>query len=141
MSAEAGPTITGPTAEQAYARVLRRGGRLGVVAMAVTFALYVSGIVPPLVPIDQLPRYWGLSAADYVRAAKLPQGWGWMPLVGRGDVLNFIGVVLLAALTIVAYVRIVPILFRRRDLPYLFIVVAEIAVLALAASGILTGAR
>ena len=106
-----------------------------------TFTLYVSGLVPPVIPIHELPRYWGLSAADYVRAAKLPQGWGWVSLVGRGDFLNFIGVVLLAALTIVAYVRIVPILLGRRDLPYLFIVVAEIAVLALAAIGILTGAR
>lgn len=140
MTADTGPAaVPGPAVEQAvYARVLRRGVRIGLIGLSVTFALYVSGVVRPVIPISELPRYWSLSAGEYVQIARLPQGWGWVPLVGRGDFLNFLGVALLAGLTIIGYLRILPILFRRRDVVYLFIAAAEIAVLALAASGVLT---
>ena len=120
-----------------YATVVRRGVRIGMAVLACTFLLYVSGLVSPVVPIRDLPRYWELRAPEYVERANLPQAWGWLTLVHRGDVLNLVGVVTLAGLSIAALVRILPILFRRRDLAYLFIVAAEIVVLVLAASGIL----
>lgn len=131
-----------PASEQAaYARVLRRGVRVSLVVLAGSFLLYVTGALRPVIPISELPRYWGMSAEAYVRVSGMPRGWRWVALVGRGDVLNFAGVALLAGLTIVAYARIVPILVRRRDVVYLFIALAEIAVLALAASGVLAVAR
>ena len=140
MTAETGTRVVPrPAMEHAvYAGVLRCGVRVGLIGLSVTFALYVGGILRPVIPISELPRYWSLSAREYLQIARLPQGWGWVALVGRGDFLNFLGVALLAGLTILGYVRILPILFRRRDVVYLFIAAAEIAVLVLAASGVLT---
>ena len=120
-----------------YATVLRRGVRVGMAVLACTFFLYVTGIVSPVVAIRDLPRYWELRAPEYLERASLPHAWGWVTLVHRGDVLNLVGVVTLAGHSIGALVGILPILFRRRDLAYLFIVVVEIMVLVLAASGIL----
>ena len=139
MAVSIGDPVGVPEAEHhVYATVLRRGVWIGMSVLACTFLLYVAGVVSPVVPIQDLPQYWGLRAHEYLRRADLPQGWGWVLLASRGDVLNFVGVAVLAGLTIVAYLRILPILARRRDLAYVFIVVAEIAILLLAASGIFT---
>ena len=54
-----------------------------------------------------------------------------------GDYLNFVGIAMLAGLTIVCYIAIMPALKRKKDMPYLIIAILEVAVLVLAASGIL----
>jgi hypothetical protein len=129
-------------AEQvAYARVLRWGVRLALIALAVTFALYLAGVLRPIVPTNELPGYWGLSAERYAEATGQPLGWGWIAMIGRGDVLPLTGVTLLVGLTIVAYARALPILLRRRDRTYLVIALAEIALLVLAATGVFTAGR
>jgi hypothetical protein len=127
------------TEERIYAGVLRIAARVSVAVLILTFTVYVGGIVGPLVPIEDLPWYWTLSAPEYLAAAKLDNGWGWVRRIHFGDVLNFVGVALLAAATIVCYLRLLPILIRKRDTTYIFIVVAEILILLLAASGVLTG--
>jgi hypothetical protein len=64
-------------------------------------------------------------------------GWTWLGRLGKADFLNFIGVVFLAGVTIVCYGRIIPILFRKKDTVYGVIAALEVAVLVLAASGLL----
>jgi hypothetical protein len=58
-------------------------------------------------------------------------------LIGKGDYLNYVGITILAGLTIICYLVILPILLRKKDMPYLVIAIIEVAVLLLAASGIL----
>ncbi len=53
-----------------------------------------------------------------------------------GDYLNFVGIALLAAVTIVCYIGILPNLFRKKDWIYATIAVLEVLILVLAASGI-----
>ena len=66
-------------------------------------------------------------------------GWGWVAVLNMGDYLNFIGIALLALVTIVCYLGILPTLFRNKDWVYGTIAILEILVLSLAASGIVTG--
>lgn len=120
-----------------FAELLSRGTWISVAVLLLTFLLYIGGLAKPLIPIDQLPRYWGMPAAEYLRQANLPRGWGWVRLVAFGDFLNFIGIAMLAGMTIVCYLAVLPIFLRRQDTPYILIVVAEIAILLLAASGLL----
>lgn len=103
----------------------------------ITFLLYIGGLARPLIPIDHLPRYWNMQAAGYLRQAGLPSGWGWVRLITFGDFLNFIGIATLAGMTIVCYVVVLPVFLRKRDIPYVLIVLAEIVILLLAASGLL----
>jgi len=127
-----------------YANILAKGMYLGLGILLVTFALYLGGILEPGVPIDDLPRLWTLSAHDYLETVNheflhredLVTGWRWMGLLGMGDYLNFIGIALLAAVTIVCYLGILPGLIRRRDVIYATIAALEVVVLILAASGI-----
>ncbi|MBI5663556.1 MAG: hypothetical protein HZC49_00495 [Nitrospirae bacterium] len=121
----------------AYANILNIGMWFGLAVLTFTFIIYVSGIFQSFVPIEELPNYWGMKAKDYIHVLNAPTGWGWVAMAGKGDYMNFVGIAMLAGLTIVCYLAILPILLRKKDTPYVIIAILEVAVLALAASGIL----
>lgn len=134
--------LPAPPREQiVFAAILRAGTALSMLALVVAFLLYVGGLLPPVVPIAELPRVWGLSAARYLAATQLPRGWGWLRLLGHSDILNFLGIVMLSGLTIVCYAAVLPAFLRKGDRVYGAIVVLELAVLLLAASGLVPAGR
>lgn len=126
---------------RAYITLLRIGTRVSLAALVLTFLLYVSGLAAPAIPIEHLPRYWGLRASEYLRRASLPAGWGWTRLVSFGDFLNYVGIVMLSSLTIFCYLAMVPAFLRKKDTLYVLILLAEIAILLLAATGLLTASH
>ncbi|OGW58156.1 MAG: hypothetical protein A2Z09_01285 [Nitrospirae bacterium RBG_16_43_8] len=129
----------------AYAGVLNIGMWIGLALLVVTFIVYISGALPSYVPIEKLSEipkgsnvpYWGMRAHELNEAFNIPIGWGWTSLVGKGDYLNFVGIAMLGGLSILCYLVILPILIRKKDTPYVVIAMLEVAVLLLAASGIL----
>jgi hypothetical protein len=123
--------------QMAYAGVLNGGMWLGLAILVITFIIYISGILPSFVPIDDLPKYWTMRVHDYNVALNAPTGWHWTALVGKGDYLNFIGIAMLSGLTILCYMVILPILFKKKDTAYVVLAIVEILVLSLAASGLL----
>ena len=120
-----------------YANILNVGMWAGLALLVVTFFIYISGVLPSLVPIEDLSKYWHLTASEFHTKLGTPIGWGWLDHVGKGDYLNFVGIAILAGLTIVCYIAIMPALKRKKDMAYLVIAVLEVVVLTLAASGIL----
>ena len=131
-----------PTPEQVlYARVLEIGSYVGLLCLLVTFALYVTGLIPPYIPVDDLPEYWCMSVGDeegeYLHEAEIPDGWGWVGMLRYGDFLNFIGVAILAGVTVVCYLSIVPSLLRNKDGVYALLALLEAVVLIVAASGVI----
>jgi hypothetical protein len=126
------------TEEQvAYAKLLDIGMKSGLLAVIITFIIYITGVLSPHVPVNDLPKYWSMPVKEYLEATHIHPGWSWLGMVGKGDFLNFIGIAFLAGVTILCYIRIIPILFRKKDQVYGIIAVIEVLVLALAASGIL----
>jgi hypothetical protein len=123
--------------EKAYARWLAVGGRIGFVALVISFFIYLFGIIPPGIPPTELPRYWSLPVADYLAATHAPTGWNWVWRLPQGDVLNFVGVAILGATSIACYFRLIVDYVREKDWLYVAICVAQIGVLLLAASGVL----
>ncbi len=121
----------------AYAGVLDRGMKIGLLTVTASFLVYVSGALTPRLPVGDLPRYWSLPVKQYLAATGVHPGWGWLRLVYRGDFLNLVGIALLAGVTILCYAAIIPSLVRRRERIYAVLAVVEVAVLALAASGLL----
>lgn len=127
----------GPSVEhRVLAVVLQVGTGVSIVLLVLGFLGYVGGVLPARVPIEHLPRYWSMRAAEYLRLAELPRGWGWTRLVAYGDFANYVGIASLGGLTIVGYLAVLPILLRRRDTAYSIIVLVQLAVLLLAASGL-----
>lgn len=138
MTKQTNVCVTSPE-QMRYAVILERGAYLGIVIMIITYALYVLGVMTPHVPIDTVINSWHLGVHDYLAATDSPTGWGWLALIGTGDFINFIGLALLAVMTIICYATLIMPYYRCRDFIYLAIVIAEITVLTLAASGIVGG--
>ncbi len=121
----------------AYAKVLNGGMWSGLALLIITFFIYISEMLPTHVPISDLPKYWTMRVHDFNVALNAPTGWHWAAFAGKGDYLNFVPIAILAGLTILCYLVILPILARKKDTPYVVIAIAEVLVLALAASGLL----
>jgi len=148
-----------------YADILEKSMYIGLGLMLLTFLVYLTGIMKPAVPLDQISNYWkmpvsakdGHGAAqpakeepppkpgylqsinkDFLHLEKPPTGWAWLNLLGYSDFLNFLPVAMLAGVTILCYAAIIPGLFRRKDKAYAIMAIAEVAILVLAASNLLT---
>jgi hypothetical protein len=120
-----------------YAKVLSTGVKIGFVLLVVSFFLYMTGILKPLVPVDQLPKYWGLSADEFVKTTGTPTGWGWLKMIVKGDMLNYFGIVVLASISIFSTFAVLPIFSRNGEKAHLVISIALILVLLISASNIL----
>jgi len=129
-----------PAEQRIYARWLAACAWFSLVLLAATFFVYVAGIVAPAVPVADLPRYWSLSAAQYAAATGAPTGgWHWIRLVDRSDIMNLVGIACIAMVTPVCFLRLLLEFVARREHAYAAIAALELAVLVVAASGILAG--
>jgi hypothetical protein len=122
-----------------YADVLDKGTKIGFVILMVTFSAYIFEILTPHVPIKDLPKYWGLPAHEYTKVLNISTGWSWVRMLGKGDFINFVGIAILASITIICFLAIIPVLFRKKDSVFLVFSLLEISVLLVALSGILRG--
>jgi len=122
--------------QRLYAGWLDLGTRIGFVALVASFVVYVTGLVPPGIAHADLPRYWSLPVTEYLAATGAPSGWGWIARLGESDLLNFVGVAMLGMVTILCYARILAVFVRARERALAAICIAEIVVLAIAASGL-----
>ena len=118
-----------------YARVLDWGVGIGLVTLLAAFAAAVFGWLPPVVALHRLPELWGRPAAQYLAAAGLPSGWGWVAQIGHGDVAGLAGIVVLAGTSIVALLALLPGAIARGERLFAALCLAEVAVLAFAAVG------
>lgn len=126
-----------PEEQIVYAEILYYGGFAGIILMAITLAIYVSQLLPTYVPLSEMPELWKHNTHRYVEETGMPTGWGWVKYLTYSDIMNFVPLALLAFITVVCYIAIIPPLLKKRDFLYLTIAVVEIIVLLLAASGIL----
>jgi hypothetical protein len=125
-------------AEQlAYADALQIGLSVGWYFLLATFLLYVLGITSPKVPLAELTSHWSLSSDEYARLVGISNGWGWVELAMHGDYMNFVGIAFLASVTVICYLRLLPISLRSKDYLFSGILLSETLVLLLAASGFL----
>ncbi len=120
-----------------YANILNKGMMVGLLGLIVTFILYGSGILEPVIPLEQVQNYWVMPVSDYLAQTGIHAGWAWLGLLGKGDMLNFLPIAFLSLLTIICYAAILPGLIRKKDTAYVVLCIVEILVLVVAASGLL----
>jgi hypothetical protein len=130
-----------PTEQLRYAELLQWGGWAGLALLVATFVVYVAGLLPRLIAVDELPQMWRLPADELLRATGQSPGWAWVRLLDHGDVLNVLGIALLAGCSVVPLLAIVPTYLRRGDRIFAVLCVLEVAVLAMAASGLISAGR
>ncbi len=120
-----------------YANILAKGMLIGLIILFITFSIYAFGIMKPYIPLDQVSSLWTTKVDDYLHNANIKPGWAWLGMLKYGDFLNFIGIAILAGVTIICYIAIIPTLLRSKDTIFVIIAILEVIVLSVAASGIL----
>jgi hypothetical protein len=125
-----------PIEQAVTARWIEIGVRFGFVVLAVTFALYVLGIVEPLVSPRELVRLWQLPVDRYVAATGAPTGSGWVRFLIKGDYLNLLGVAVFALVALACYARMVPIFLRQGRRTQALFAALQVLVLLAAAVGV-----
>lgn len=120
-----------------YANILEKGMFVGLVILLITFAVYALGILKPYIPRSEISHYWVVSVHEYLEEAHVPVGWGWLEMLSYSDFLNFTGIALLAGVTVVCFLSIIPILLKEDDKLYAVLAFLEVVILSLAASGLL----
>lgn len=131
--------VTQPPEQIIYARWLEWGTRIGLVVLVLSFAAYMGGIGEPLIPVEQLPDLWTLPVDRFLQASGMPSGWGWLGLLARSDIATLSGIVILASCSLPAVLALVPLYWRRGDRRLAWLCLTVVAVLLLAASGLLAG--
>ena len=124
--------------QERYARWVDALTRVAFVLAVAGFAAYLFGRPAPFIPIEELPRLWNLPLAEYLARTGAPTGWGWLGLLGRGDYLNYLGLALFALVALVCDLAIIVPLLRRGERLLAALVAAQVVVLAVAASGVVT---
>ncbi|MDE1942602.1 MAG: DUF1634 domain-containing protein [Betaproteobacteria bacterium] len=124
-----------PPEEKRYADVLHWGSLAGFILLVLSFLLYITGTLPPQAPLDQLPRLWKLSTADYLAATHGSGGWHWITTLDKGDSLSLLGIALLSACPIASIAAVIPVYLRQRNHVYAVLCILTVMVLLYAASG------
>jgi hypothetical protein len=125
--------------QHVYARWLDWGTRISLAVLVAAFLAYVLGVTPAALPLAEVPRFWGLPLERYLALSGAPSGWGWLGMLDKGEYQSMVGVALLGLVTVLCYLRLLPALLARGERLQAAIVVAQVMVLLLAASGVLAG--
>lgn len=124
---------------QRYALLLGWGSRVGLVLLVLSFTAYVTGLLTPHVPLDRLPSLWNLPVDSYHALTHTPEIFDWMALIRHGDRINMIGIAVLAGCSLPPLLALIPLFLKQRNgIIYAVICALEVAVLLLAASGVLS---
>jgi hypothetical protein len=113
-----------PPEQLRYALWLDWGTRLGALVLVFSFGAYLTGWLPPRMSVLELSALWHLPASEFTQRTGMPQGWAWLAHLDQGDMPSLLALV--------------PLYLHAGDRAYAAICLAEVAVLALAASGILS---
>ena len=137
------PATLPAMAEQApeqlrYATWLDWGTRVAALVLLVTFAAYLTGWLPPRLTAIELSALWHLPSGEFARVTGAPQGWAWLAHLHQGDMAGLSGIALLAGCSLPALLALLPGYVRSGDRAFAAICLAEVAVLLLAASGVLS---
>ena len=123
--------------QQLYARIVYHMNHLGLFVLVVGFVLYLTGILAPHVPLEDLPKYWSLPLDQYLEKTGAPTGWQWISELGYGDAAPLLGVALLASITIVCYLVLFFKFLKRGIRPLVAITVIELFLMLLSASNLI----
>ena len=124
---------------EVYANILEKVGNLSLLVATVTFVMYLSGVLEPLIPTSELPKYGVMALPEFLEASGAPTGWNWISFIGKGDYLNLIGIVMMALVTGLCYVVLLFKSIADGKKVFTIMLVIELLFILLAASNVLSG--
>ena len=85
--------------QRLYAKILFYLTLIGLFILLTGFTLYLTGVITPIIPLEELPRFWSLSLNEYMEKSNMPTGWQWISNIGYGDIAPMLGIAVLASVT------------------------------------------
>lgn len=128
-----------PPEQIVYARLLDVSSRVGLVVLLLSFAAYLLGLAESHVPVERLPELWVHPVGRFLELTNSPTGWGWLALVHKGDIAGLTGIAILSGCSLLSLLALVRVYLQRGDRIFAALCLAEVAVVVLAASGLLAG--
>ena len=120
-----------------YANILFYLNLIGLFILLTGFTLYLTGVITPLVPLEDLPRFWSLSLDEYIEKSNMPTGWQWISKIGYGDIAPMLGIAVLASVTFLCYFVLL-FQFLKRGVETLALIVSiELLLILLSASNLI----
>lgn len=116
-----------------YSRIMGLGIRISLLLLIVSYVVYLAGWMPNRIDAANLPQYWSLPAQQYVQQGDMPEGWQWAGQLDHGDVATILPIIIMASLSIICGLSILPIYLRRRDYGMVIIVLLQMVVMLVAA--------
>ncbi|NTW55260.1 MAG: DUF1634 domain-containing protein [Chlorobaculum sp.] len=133
-------TVHADKVQLAYAGILSKATTLGMILVAIGYIVYVFQLLPLSVPIDQVAGNWGLRASEFhQKVPGAPSGWSCFSHAGQGDMLSYISIIYLGIVTMMCLVAAGFAFLREKNMIYTLVSFAQIAVLILAAAGVVSG--
>lgn len=137
MTDNSGRSLQAGPEQLVYAGILEKGMYFSLLILILIYVVYVLGIVSPYIPLHEIPKYWTMNVHDYLHDTHIRDGWAWLGMLRYSDFLNFIPVAMLAGVTIICFLAVVPVLWKENDKLYAALALLEAVILSVAASGIL----
>ena len=126
------------TEQRLMAGVLDVLSKIGLLSLLATFVLYMLDKPAAHVSAKIISKYWSLRVGDYLQAVHLGAGWSWVHHLGESDIMNFAPIAFLCLLSAICYSIVIPFFLKKKDKLYAILATAEVLVLLIAASGILS---
>ena len=119
-----------------YAGLLGVLSNVGMILLFTTFLLYFLGIIDSRITPEEITRLWHLDVATFHNETETAVGWDWISEIATGSGISFAALVFLAFCTLICLIALIPIYHAEKDTWYLAIVLGQIIVLVVAASGV-----
>jgi hypothetical protein len=123
----------------AYAGILGKATTLGIALIIIGYIAYAFQLLPLSLPIEQVAANWHLRASEFHNQLDAPLGWSCFSDPLKGDVLSYISLIYLGAVTMLCLFVAGIAFFREKNMIYTFFSFAQMAVLILAAAGVVSG--
>jgi len=119
-------------------RLYSSAALIGLVLVTIIFALYVLGVVESRVPAREVASYWHLDAEGYAEETGIIPGWTFIHTLKYGENLSF-GSLVFMALTVILCLSVMVVIFlRTRKFSFAVIVLLQIIVFVIAATGVVS---
>jgi uncharacterized membrane protein len=125
--------------QKRYAKVLSWVAAIGQLLVVVGYIIYLSKLLPMETPIERITQAWHLSAAEFTDELGIETGWNWLRKLSHGDIISYGAIVLLALGTNVSLLVAAVSFLQEKNGKYTLIVILQLVVLLIAASGIVSG--
>ena len=112
---------------------------VGFSLIGLAFIPYVFGILHSNVAVSEVASYWHLSSSEFAEVTGTPYGWNLFGDLLSGDMLSLASLVLIPVAIIVCLVIMIFSFGKKRDWLFMSAAILQIFILALAASGIISG--